>query len=77
MFWRKPKQGEVARSSKHFFVIPSIFLLSFQVLFFVIPSQSEESTAWMLRCAQHDKGGVIPIALFCHSRTLFCHSERQ
>ena len=25
MFWRKPKQGEVARSSKHFFVIPSIF----------------------------------------------------
>ncbi len=24
-FWRKPKQGEVARSSKHFFVIPSIF----------------------------------------------------
>jgi hypothetical protein len=24
-FWRKPKQGEVARSSEHFFVIPSIF----------------------------------------------------
>ena len=40
MFWRKPKQGEVARSSKHFFVISEHFLLSFQVLFFVIPSEA-------------------------------------
>jgi len=35
--------------------------VSFRTLFFVIPSQSEESTAWMLRCAQHDKTeDVIP-----------------
>ena len=27
------------------------------MLFFVIPNASEESTAWMLRCAQHDKSG--------------------
>ena len=58
-FWRKPKQGEVAQSSKHFFCHSEHFLLSFQVLFFVIPNASEESTAWMLRCAvrsvQHDK----------------------
>ncbi len=31
--------------------------LSFQALFRVIPSQSEESSAWMLRFAQHDKSG--------------------
>ena len=44
----------------------------------VIPSVSEESTYgcfaslsmtnwWMLRFIQHDKGGVVPHALFCHS----------
>jgi hypothetical protein len=33
----------------------------------VIPSVSEESSTWMLRFAQHDKGGVVPHALFCHS----------
>jgi hypothetical protein len=43
MFWRKPKQGEVARSSEHFFCHSEHFLLSFQVLFFVIPNASEES----------------------------------
>jgi hypothetical protein len=77
MFWRKPKQGEVARSSEHFFVIPSIFFchskcsflsfraparnpqhgcfaplsmtrtVSFQTLFLVTPSASEESSAWV------------------------------
>jgi len=47
--------------------------VSFRTLFFVIPSESEESSAWMLHCAyaqrsvQHDKCGVIPSALFCHS----------
>jgi hypothetical protein len=40
----------------HFFVIPSALFLSFRALFFVIPSESEESRAmWMLRFAQHDK----------------------
>jgi hypothetical protein len=29
--------------------------MSFRTLFFVIPSVSEESSTWMLRCAQHDK----------------------
>jgi hypothetical protein len=33
----------------------------------VIPSVSEESIAWMLHFVQHDKGGVVPHALFCHS----------
>ena len=32
-------------------------VVSFQVLFFVIPSACEESSAWMLRFAQHDKSG--------------------
>jgi len=42
--------------------------VSFRTLFFVIPSESEESSAmWMLRSVQHDKCGVIPNALFCHS----------
>jgi hypothetical protein len=48
--------------------------VSFRALFFVIPSESEESSAmWMLhfayaqRSVQHDKCGVIPSALFCHS----------
>jgi len=63
MFWRKPKQGEVAQSSKHFFCHSEHFLLSFQVLFFVIPNASEESTAWMLRCAQHDRMGTANLTL--------------
>jgi hypothetical protein len=29
--------------------------LSFRTLFFVIPSESEESRAWMLRFAQHHR----------------------
>jgi hypothetical protein len=36
----------------------------------VIPSACEESIAWMLHCAQHDKGGVVPHALFCHSERM-------
>jgi hypothetical protein len=40
--------------------------MSFRTLFFVIPSVSEESIAWMLRFA---------CALF--SMTRWCHSERQ
>ena len=36
--------------------------VSFQALFRVIPSVSEESSAWMLRFVQHDKGSVIPNA---------------
>ena len=51
---------------------------SFRTLFFVIPNACEESTYgcfaslsmtnwWMLRFIQHDKGGVVPHALFCHS----------
>jgi len=36
----------------------------------VIPSVSEEPIAWMLHFVQHDKGGVVP-------NTLFCHSERS
>jgi len=31
--------------------------VSFRTLFFVIPSESEESIAWMLRFVQHDKSG--------------------
>ena len=64
------------------FVIPSALFCHSEHFFFVIPNASEESTAWMLRCAQHDKGGVIPSALFCHSRhffvipsIFFCHSK--
>ena len=30
---------------------------SFRTLFFVIPSESEESIAWMLRFVQYDKSG--------------------
>ena len=42
-------------SFEHFFsIIPSISFLSFRA-YFVIPSASEESSAWMLRFAQHDK----------------------
>jgi hypothetical protein len=52
--------------------------VSFQVLFFVIPSalfchsERERGIQCMdaslrLRFAQHDKRGVIPNALFCHS----------
>ena len=52
-----------------FFVIPSAF--------FVIPSESEESSAWMLHFAQHDKRGVIPSAFFVIPSALFCHSERE
>jgi hypothetical protein len=44
--------------------------VSFRTLFFVIPSVSEESIAWMLRFVQHDSRVVIP-------NTLFCHSERH
>jgi hypothetical protein len=43
-------------------------VVSFRALFFVIPSESEESRAWMLRFAQHDKRGVIPNALFLSFR---------
>jgi hypothetical protein len=44
--------------------------VSFRTLFFVIPSESEESSmdaSLRLRSVQHDKRGVIPSALFCHS----------
>jgi len=33
---------------------------SFRAPFPVIPSESEESSAWMLHFVQHDKSGVIP-----------------
>jgi hypothetical protein len=45
-------------------------VVSFRTLFFVIPSESEESSmdaSLRLRSVQHDKCGVIPNALFCHS----------
>jgi hypothetical protein len=32
-----------------------------------MPKQGEVNPVWMLRFAQHDKCGVIPNALFCHS----------
>ena len=44
MFWRKPKQGEVARSSKHFFVIPSIFFCVIPSALFCHSERSEESS---------------------------------
>jgi hypothetical protein len=34
--------------------------VSFRAPFPVIPSESEESSAWMLHFVQHDKSGVIP-----------------
>ena len=71
MFWRKPKQGEVARSSKALFCHSEHFLLSFQVLFFVIPSTSflsfqtpARNPVWMLRCAQHDRMGTANLTLW-------------
>ena len=43
------------------FVIPSALFCHSEHFFFVIPNASEESTAWMLRCAQHDRTeSVIP-----------------
>jgi hypothetical protein len=42
------------------------FRLLFSVIpehFFVIPNASEESTAWMLRCAQHDRMGTAKLTL--------------
>jgi len=65
-FWRKPKQGEVARSSKHFFVIPSIFFCHSKCSFLSFRAPAR-NPVWMLRCAQHDKDSVIPNALSCHS----------
>ena len=45
------------------FVIPSALFCHSEHFFFVIPNASEESTAWMLRCAQHDRTeSVIPNA---------------
>ena len=58
----------------HFFVIPSALFLSFRALFFVIPSESEESSmdaSLRLRSVQHDKCGVIPSALFLSFQVLF------
>ena len=46
------------------------FLLSFQTLFLVIPSQSEESSAWMLRFAQHDTVSMINLS-FCKGEGRF------
>ena len=62
-FWRKPKQGEVARSSKHFFCHSEHFLLSFQVLFFVIPSQSEESAHGCFAALSMTNRGSVDAAL--------------
>jgi hypothetical protein len=48
--------------------------LSFRALFFVIPSESEESSmdaSLRLRSVQHDKRSVIPSALFLSFRALF------
>jgi hypothetical protein len=48
--------------------------VSFRALFFVIPSESEESSmdaSLRLRSVQHDKRGVVPSALFCHSERSF------
>jgi hypothetical protein len=75
-----PKQGEVnpvwmLHCACAPFSMTSV--VSFRALFFVIPSESEESSAmWMLhfayaqRSVQHDKCGVIPNALFCHSERM-------
>jgi hypothetical protein len=59
-------------SERLFLVTPSAFschsehlFLSFRAPFPVIPSESEESSAWMLHCAQHDK----PCG---HSEHFFC-----
>ena len=55
-------------------------VVSFQVLFFVIPRESEESSmdaSLRLRSVQHDKRGVIPSAFFVIPSALFCHSERE
>ncbi len=40
-------------------------------LFPVIPSASEESSAWMLHFVQHDKCSVIPSAVFVIPNALF------
>ena len=48
-------------------------VVSLRALFFVIPSESEESSmdaSLRLRSVQHDKCGVIPSAFFCHSERM-------
>jgi hypothetical protein len=44
--------------------------VSFQTLFLVIPSASEESSAWMLRFAQHDTVSMINLS-FCKGEGRF------
>jgi len=61
------KRSFPRHSERLFLVTPSAFschserlFLSFRAPFPVIPSESEESSAWMLHFVQHDKSGVIP-----------------
>ena len=63
-------KGEVNPVCGCFASLSMTSVVSFRALFFVIPSESEESSmdaSLRLRFAQHDKRGVIPSALFCHS----------
>jgi len=58
----KPKQGEVARSSEHFFVIPSIFFCHSKCSFLSFRAPAR-NPVWMLRCAQHDRMGTAKLTL--------------
>jgi hypothetical protein len=79
MFWRKPKQGEVARSSEHFFVIPSIFFCHSKCSFLSFRAPAR-NPVWMLRCAQHDRMGTAKLTLWSLSfarRGMFWRKPKQ
>jgi len=56
-------------------------VVSFQVLFFVIPSESEESIVWMLHFAYAPFSMTSAVSFrtlfFVIPSALFCHSERS
>ena len=69
------------RSVQHDKVVSfQVLFLSFRALFFVIPSESEESSmdaSLRLRSVQHDKVVSFQVLFFVIPSALFCHSERS